>query len=79
MELQTTILALKTEHGIISDLIRAFENLERLRRNRPDGAPPAGKRRGRKFMNAEERQEVSERMKRYWAGRRKQGKRPTDA
>ena len=27
-------------------------------------------RRGRKFMSASERQEVSERMKRYWAKRR---------
>jgi len=29
------------------------------------------KRRGRKFMNEKERQEVSERMKRYWANRRR--------
>jgi hypothetical protein len=29
------------------------------------------KRRGRKFMSAEEREQVSERMKRYWASRRK--------
>lgn len=27
-------------------------------------------RRGRKFMNPEERREVSERMRRYWAGRK---------
>ena len=29
------------------------------------------RRRGRKFMSADERQQVSERMKRYWASRRK--------
>ena len=29
------------------------------------------KRRGRKFMNEEDRKEVSERMKNYWAARRK--------
>jgi hypothetical protein len=28
------------------------------------------KRRGRKFMNEEDRKEVSERMKKYWASRR---------
>ena len=30
------------------------------------------KRRGRKSMNEEDRMEVSERMKKYWAARRKQ-------
>jgi hypothetical protein len=30
------------------------------------------KRRGRKFMNEEDRKEVSERMKKYWAARRQQ-------
>jgi hypothetical protein len=34
--------------------------------------PRGGKRRGRKSMSAKERLEVSERMKRYWANRRKQ-------
>lgn len=33
-----------------------------------DGGP---KRRGRKSMGAEERKEVSERMKKYWAARRR--------
>ena len=32
--------------------------------------------RGRKSMPKEERQEVSERMKRYWAARRKQQSKP---
>lgn len=31
---------------------------------------PARSRRGRKSMNDQERREVSERMRRYWAGRR---------
>jgi hypothetical protein len=31
----------------------------------------AGKRRGRKSMSAEERMEVSDRMQKYWASRRK--------
>jgi hypothetical protein len=33
--------------------------------------PNSGKRRGRKSMNLQERAEVSERMKKYWANRRK--------
>ena len=36
----------------------------------PSGTP--GERRGRKSMGLEERREVSERMKRYWANRRRQ-------
>jgi len=51
-------------------LDRAIEQLEALNA----GFPPAGKgRRGRKSMGAEERKEVSARMKRYWASRRKRG------
>ena len=34
------------------------------------------KRRGRKSMGSEERQEVSERMKKYWAGRRSSKQQP---
>ena len=36
-----------------------------------------GKRRGRKSMPANERQEVSQRMRRYWANRRKQQREKT--
>jgi hypothetical protein len=37
-----------------------------------------GKRRGRKSMGAAERREVSDRMKRYWAARRRrQDEKPT--
>ncbi len=35
------------------------------------------KRRGRKTMSAEERREVSERMKQYWASRKKRKGRPS--
>jgi hypothetical protein len=54
-------------------LERVIASLEELQRAAGGGIPPApgsGKRRGRKSMGAEERQEVSERMKRYWARRR---------
>lgn len=53
-------------------LERAIESLEQLQRAKP-GAPPvqaSTKRRGRKSMSPEERAEVSERMKRYWAAQR---------
>jgi hypothetical protein len=47
---------------------RAIEELEALQA----GLPLTRKsNRGRKTMGAEERQEVSARMKRYWASRRK--------
>jgi hypothetical protein len=35
--------------------------------------PKPAKRRGRKSMSSKERQEVSERMKKYWDSRRKGG------
>lgn len=53
-------------------LERVIASLEELQRAAGGGIPPApgGKRRGRKSMGPDERQEVSERMKRYWARRR---------
>jgi hypothetical protein len=64
-------------------LERVIASLEELQRAAGGGIPPApgGKRRGRKSMGADERQEVSERMKRYWARRRSPedaGNPPTD-
>ena len=54
-------------------LERVIASLEELQRSA--GAVPAVtegvKRRGRKFMDPKERQEVSDRMKKYWATRRK--------
>lgn len=54
-------------------LERVIASLEELQRAAGGGIPPqhtSGKRRGRKSMGADERQEVSERMKKYWAKRR---------
>jgi hypothetical protein len=46
-------------------------SLELLLRNSEGATPPASRsRRGRKSMSVEERQRVSERMKKYWADRR---------
>lgn len=54
-------------------LERVIASLEELRLPGGDtpSQPAATKRRGRKMMGLEERQEVSRRMKRYWASRRK--------
>jgi hypothetical protein len=53
-------------------LERAIASLEELRRTGgqlPDEPRPPG-RRGRKSMDLAEREEVSRRMKKYWASRR---------
>jgi hypothetical protein len=63
-------------HRIIRDLNEERENLNRIieslelvaKTGRGYSKPPG--RRGRKFMDTAARQEVSERMKKYWAARR---------
>ncbi len=55
-------------------LERVIASLEALQRGEV-GVPvltQAPKRRGRKFMSPQEREEVSARMKKYWDARRKQ-------
>jgi hypothetical protein len=67
MDVQQTLQTLYTERA---RLIQVIANLEDLRQHRNGGRDlPHPKRRGRKFMGAEERKAVSERMKRYWAMR----------
>ena len=63
MDLTTTLSELRREK---EKLVRAIAYLEELR----PGATTAAPRRGRKSMSAEERLEVSKRMRRYWAARR---------
>jgi hypothetical protein len=65
--------ALKELYAQKEKLERVIASLEELRLSGSASAvPPAGaKRRGRKTMGIVERQEVSKRMKRYWASRRK--------
>lgn len=54
-------------------LERAIASLEELQRvGGMTGMSQLGKRRGRKSMDPEEREEVSKRMRKYWASRRKQ-------
>lgn len=52
-------------------LDRIIASLEELQGNA--GAFQSRKRRGRKFMGSVERQQVSERMKKYWAARKRAG------
>ncbi|MBZ5728577.1 MAG: hypothetical protein LAP87_26795 [Acidobacteriia bacterium] len=75
MDLYKAIQDLYAEKEKLERVIVSLEELQRTA-----GAVPVlsrgGKRRGRKSMNAAERQEVSERMKKYWASRRKEKQPP---
>lgn len=69
MDLYKAIQDLYAEKEKLERVIASLEELQRTAGELPE-LPKATKRRGRKSMNAEERQEVSERMKRYWESRR---------
>jgi hypothetical protein len=64
-------------HAELNEIYRAFPSLRSRRGADAAGAPaksPQGaQRRGRRTMTAAQRLEVSRRMKRYWAGRRRAG------
>ena len=70
MDLYKAIQDLYAEKEKLERVIASLEELQRAGGESPL-LPKGGKRRGRKSMNAKEREEVSERMKRYWASRRK--------
>lgn len=70
MDLYKAIQDLYAEKEKLERVIASLEELQRTAGALP--AIPKTSRRGRKSMSEEERGEVSERMKRYWAGRRKQ-------
>ena len=53
-------------------LTRIIESLEGMTPSGKAADRPAGKRRGRKSMDEAARKEVSDRMKLYWEGRRKE-------
>ncbi len=67
MDVSKLLNDLRDERDRIDAAIRA---LETVRARGPASAAAASKR-GRKKMSAEERKIVSERMRRYWAGRKK--------
>jgi hypothetical protein len=68
MDLSKTIAELYEEK---TRLDRVIASLEQLGEDPfPLSIATTAPRRGRKFMSPEERREVSERMRRYWAGRK---------
>jgi hypothetical protein len=70
MDLYKAIQDLYAEKEKLERVIASLEELQRAAGDIPVVASKRS-RRGRKSMNAKERQEVSDRMKRYWADRRK--------
>ena len=71
MDLYKAIQDLYAEKEKLERVIASLEELQRTAGAVPALPPKPGKRRGRKSMSSEERQEVSDRMRKYWAGRRK--------
>lgn len=68
MDLNKAIRELRDELKKLNEVIASLEHFKST------GTLPAPQRRGRKSMPKEERNLVSERMKKYWAGRRRQKK-----
>ncbi len=68
MDLYRTIQTLHEERKRLEKLIESLEQLQASEAGPGEQKPPS--RRGRKGMSADERQKVSERMKKYWAARR---------
>lgn len=67
MDLTETLREMRVQRDRLAAAIAALESL-----NNSDGVAPRS-RRGRRSMGETERREVSARMKRYWASRRKSG------
>jgi hypothetical protein len=71
MDLYKAIQDLYAEKEKLERVIASLEELQRAAEASSPAPAAAGKRRGRKSMGSSERQEVSERMKKYWESRRK--------
>jgi hypothetical protein len=69
MDLYKAIQDLYSEKEKLERVIASLEELQRTAGAIPV-LPKTAKRRGRKSMNSQERQEVAERMRKYWASRR---------
>lgn len=69
MDLYKAIRDLYAEKERLERVIASLEELQRSASEMPTTLP-GRKRRGRKSMDPAERQEVSARMKKYWADRR---------
>lgn len=70
MDLYKAIQELYAEKEKLERVIASLEELQRTAGDTPV-IMKAVKRRGRKSMGSDERQEVSARMKRYWEARRR--------
>jgi hypothetical protein len=68
MDIYKAIRELHSEKVRLDRVIAALEELQK--RGASSTGPSLGRRRGRKSMKAEEREQVSVRMKQYWARRR---------
>ena len=79
MDLYKAIQDLYAEKEKLERVIASLEELQRNAGAVPVVPPHPAKRRGRKSMSSEERQEVSERMRKYWASRRNKDGRPAAA
>jgi hypothetical protein len=73
MDLYKAIQELYAEKEKLERVIASLEELQRSGGAVVPKLPDTGHRRGRKSMGTKERQEVSERMKKYWDDRRKRG------
>ncbi len=71
MDLYKAIQDLYVEKEKLERIIASLEELQRSANSDTPSSPKSTSRRGRKSMSNAERQEVSERMKRYWEARRK--------
>jgi hypothetical protein len=69
VDLHKTIRDLLDERNRLDAIITRLERTQAIEAAKTVSAPP--KRRGRKNMPEEERRVVSERMRKYWAQRRK--------
>ena len=63
------IASLKSERQKVERAIASLEELLHSEQPAVDGEEPPKRSRGRRSMGAEERRQVSERMKKYWASR----------
>jgi hypothetical protein len=73
MDLRDAIQDLYEEKAKLDRAIGVLMDLQRNAGGQIPPPPKSEERRGRKSMGAKEREEVSARMKQYWASRRQQG------
>lgn len=72
MDLFKAIQELYEEKRRLDEVIARLEALSQVRVGVANGTPePTARRRGRRSMSDEERAEVSQRMKEFWAQKRK--------